>query len=465
MSTRSASRTLPSAGDPSRQATMLKVLAPRVLFGWMLIAALLLAGPAASAHHTGGAGNPAATQTARKIVFPVVGPVTFTDTWGACRGQGCYRSHKGVDIFGHKLAPLVAAEAGTITFIRQSAMSISGNTIIIETDDGWRYLYIHLNNDAPGTDDGSNPQAWIVPNRLRVGNRVEAGQVIGYLGDSGNAETTPAHVHFEIHEPGVGAVNPTPYVRAAQDAGREVSVVSLISSADGRAEAAPTITAWYQDLLGRDPTPAELFAWADRFDIGFATVDDLIADLTMAKPRRDRAGDVVRTFRVALDRLPTLTEIEAWEEAVDGGTSLGQIGQTLVTSEAFVQRHGRLSDEQFIGAIYDNAIGQPPTDKRMADWLEALAGGEPRGLLAAYFADSYAVKNSTWHGLEVIQSYRAALGRMPETDEYRHWVVHLDQGGLIPDVVAGIRADLVVDARDGAETNGGAGAEAEPSDL
>ena len=410
----------------------------RLLALCLAVAAIALA-PAASAQEAETAeqepsGDP-------EIVFPVVGPVSYTDTWGACRGVGCSRSHKGVDIFGHKLAPLVAADDGVITFIRQSSLSISGNTIIIRSDEGWRYLYIHLNNDAPGTDDGSNPQAWIIPNRLRVGDRVEAGQVIGYLGDSGNAETTPAHVHFEVHRPGVGAINPTPFVDRAQAAGRVVNVGSLASTPEGRAEAAPAVQAWYGALLDRQPTDMELFAWTDRFDVGFADTDDLIADLTMAKSRRDPAGVVIRSFRVSLDRLPTLNEIRAWEDAHRQGATLEEINHTLIDSDAFTDRFGDLDDEAFIRAIYDNAIGRAPSAARMADWLAAFADGQPRSSLPTYFADSYPVKDSTWHGLEVVQAYRASLDRMPEPEEYDRWVAHLDGGGLIPDVVAGIRAD------------------------
>lgn len=406
-----------------------------------------------------------------EIVFPVVGPVTYTDTWGACRGSGCSRGHKGVDIFGHKLAPLVAVEDGVITFIRQSSMSISGNTVIIRSDSGWRYLYIHLNNDAPGTDDGSNPQGWILPNRLRVGDRVTAGQVIGYLGDSGNAETTPAHVHFEVHEPGVGAVNPTPFVQEAQAAGRTISVPSLASTPEGRAESAPTVDAWYRALLGREPTSAELFAWTDRFDIDFATTADLIADLTMAKPRRDPAGAVVRSFRVSLDRLPTINELRQWEKVHREGMGLEEITGALIASEPFAEANGTLTDEEFVRHIYRNAIGRDPSDRRMADWLDLFAEGSPRSALTAYWADSYSVKNSTWHGLEVIQAFRAATDRMPTDEEYGRWVAHLDAGGLIPDVVAGIRnpqgeeteADSEADADDGTGTEETTGTDEDPA--
>jgi len=189
--------------------------------------------PAGSDESTGSTPPAAPGPTVRTILFPVVGKVNYTDTFGACR-SGCTRTHKGVDIFGTKLAPLVAAADGTIVSVRRSALTRAGNMVTIKDDEGWFYVYLHLNNDSPGTDDGANPQGWILPNRLRVGNRVKSGDVIGYLGDSGNAETTPAHLHFEIHQPGVGVINPTPSVKAAQDAGRVRPVASLASTGDAR---------------------------------------------------------------------------------------------------------------------------------------------------------------------------------------------------------------------------------------
>ncbi|MEL6982511.1 MAG: DUF4214 domain-containing protein, partial [Actinomycetota bacterium] len=181
--------------------------------------------------------------------------------------------------------------------------------------------------------------------------------------------------------------------------------------------------------------------WTDRIDVGMGTLDDLIADLTMAKQRRDPAGDVLRSFRVSLGRLPTINEIRAWEDAVESDTGLQALNEALITSEAFAKAHGDLTDAEFVRVIYDNAIGQPPTERRMADWLEAFADGDARATLPAYFADSYSVKDSTWHDLEVVQAFRAGLDRMPTDEEFQRWEAHLDGGGLIPEVVAAIRAD------------------------
>jgi hypothetical protein len=76
--------------------------------------------------------------------------------------------------------------------------------------------YIHLNNDTPGTDDGAGgPEAAYAPG-LAVGDFVAAGDVIGFTGDSGNAESRVAHTHFELQH-NDRYLNPYPYLRAAQD--------------------------------------------------------------------------------------------------------------------------------------------------------------------------------------------------------------------------------------------------------
>ncbi len=375
----------------------------------------------------------------REIIFPVVGPVTYSDTFGACRGSRCSRSHKGADLFGAKLAPLVAAADGTITFVRRSATGTAGNTVIIRDDEGWRYLYLHLNNDSPGTDDGANPQAWILPNRLRTGDQVKAGDVIGYLGDSGNAERTPNHLHFEIRPPGQDAINPTPSIEAAEAAGRVIAVAPLASTAEGRAEHEATISAWYRALLKREPTSAELFAWSDRMAIGFATKDDLIADITMAPPRRDSAGSIYRSFHVAHQRRPDLTEIRAWLRRWEAGADTETIIGELLESPEWADTHGTLTDAEFIEVLYRNARGRPPTAGVRNYWTRQLAGGRARASMAAYFVDSYGLKNETWHALEVTQAFRAALDRLPTDEEYTRWIAHLDDGGLLPDIVDAIR--------------------------
>jgi len=78
-------------------------------------------------------------------------------------------------------------------------------------DGGWETWYIHLNNDTPGTDDGLG---WGVADGIVPGVEVQAGQLIGWVGDSGNAEGTIPHLHWEVHVDGV-VVSPTPHADSA----------------------------------------------------------------------------------------------------------------------------------------------------------------------------------------------------------------------------------------------------------
>jgi hypothetical protein len=143
------------------------------------------------------------------LLFPVAGDHSYVDTFGAPRSGG--RTHKGTDIFAAKLTPVVAAADGTV--IRISIGKLAGRYVVVLHEDGWRSYYLHLNNDTPGTDDGSGGAP--APG-IAVGVRVAVGDVLDYVGDSGNAEGTPSHLHFELHDPDGSAVNPTPHLRAAE---------------------------------------------------------------------------------------------------------------------------------------------------------------------------------------------------------------------------------------------------------
>ncbi len=163
-----------------------------------LLATILLAGTASFSAQT----------EAYPLTFPVAGDNSWTDTWGASRSEG--RTHKGTDIFADKGTPVVAAAAGTVTRITEGERA--GRYIVIKHDDGWTSYYLHLDNDTPGTDDGLGGAP---AEGIAVGVRVEAGDVIDCVGDSGNAEGTSSHLHFELHQPDGTAINPAPHLRSA----------------------------------------------------------------------------------------------------------------------------------------------------------------------------------------------------------------------------------------------------------
>ena len=160
------------------------------------------------------AGDQAGNQLSVKpIVFPVSGGARYSDTFGAPRSGG--RTHEGQDLIESKGTPLVAAVSGRVTRLRHELSGLSGNSLTITADDGWSYVYIHLNNDSPGTDDAANLFQYAFAPGMALNKRVTAGELVGFLGDSGNAENTVAHLHFEIRQPGGTVLNAFASLRAA----------------------------------------------------------------------------------------------------------------------------------------------------------------------------------------------------------------------------------------------------------
>lgn len=136
---------------------------------------------------------------------------SFSNDWGNARSGG--RRHQGTDIFGAKGSEVVAVASGTIVAMTESHRA--GYYIRIEHVDGWESWYMHLNNDTPLTDDGNGGPETAFAEGLNVGTFVRAGTVIGYVGDSGNAEPGSPHTHFELHNG--RAINPYSYLSDVHD--------------------------------------------------------------------------------------------------------------------------------------------------------------------------------------------------------------------------------------------------------
>ena len=136
------------------------------------------------------------------ITFPLrKGVATYSDTYWAARSGG--RTHQATDLMARKMRKVFAAKGGTVCYmtgVGEKPPSY-GMMIVICGTDGRRYSYLHLNNDTPGTDNGRSLLRYAYAPNVRPGAVVKRGQFIGYVGDSGNAETTAPHLHFEISQP------------------------------------------------------------------------------------------------------------------------------------------------------------------------------------------------------------------------------------------------------------------------
>lgn len=155
----------------------------------------------------------AAAESVIDIAFPVQGDVSFTDSFSEPRSGG--RIHQATDILAPKMTPVLAAVDGRITFAPMTEPSY-GYMLTLDGDDGYTYNYIHLNNDTPGTDDSNGGVEHAYVDGIESGTRVERGEHIAWVGDSGNAESTVSHLHFEIYDGGT-AINPYESLIAAYE--------------------------------------------------------------------------------------------------------------------------------------------------------------------------------------------------------------------------------------------------------
>lgn len=142
---------------------------------------------------------------AKELYFPVAGNKSNVGSvWGQERDGG-RRRHEGIDIFANKGTPLVAISDGVIEFVGND--ELGGKTITLQPDDyEWEAYYAHLDKQY-----------------VSNGERVKKGQLIGTVGNTGNAKTTPPHLHFGIYTEN-GAIDPLPYVKTSPKISAPVAV-------------------------------------------------------------------------------------------------------------------------------------------------------------------------------------------------------------------------------------------------
>ncbi len=141
--------------------------------------------------------------TSQGYVFPVFGFSGYGDTFGAPRGDVSGGWHHGDDIFAPLGAPILAVADGTVFSVGHE--KIGGNRLWLQDKAGNQFYYAHLSAYTP---------------LARNGTQVHAGDVLGFVGNTGDAAGGPDHLHFEVHPASLlflgydGAVDPTPYLDA-----------------------------------------------------------------------------------------------------------------------------------------------------------------------------------------------------------------------------------------------------------
>jgi len=380
---------------------------------------------------------PAGAQDVRDITLPVPidtvfggygdGGVYWSDTYGAPRGGGT-RSHEGVDMLGPKMVPLLAAQDGYISWMRLDASR--GNNLVITDDEGWTYHYVHINNDTPGTDDAANSvehafspriaAAW--ENQTWRGLRVSAGELVAYMGDSGNAEACNCpHLHFEIETPDGVNINPTASVDAAfasaadDPQGFEVDP-DLLGPYDDFADLG---TDFFTTLSGRSATSSEILDLRASLE-----ADGFAGALIPFVDNESQSADIDRLYVAYFDRLPDFEGYEFWHGRLnDDAWDIQQASRYFAESPEAVATYGDATLDEFLDIVYAQVLGREPDAGGAAYWLDRLENDPAidRANIVAFFTDSPELRNRTEYRSEIVALTALFGERMPTQAEIDAW--------------------------------------------
>jgi murein DD-endopeptidase MepM/ murein hydrolase activator NlpD len=215
--------------------------------------------------------------TSHGYVFPVYGPSGYGDSFGGPRGDVSGGWHHGDDIFAPLGAPILAVTSGTVFSVGWN--EIGGWRLWLRDSGGNEFYYAHLSAYTSLAVDGRH---------------VTAGQVLGFVGNTGDAQGTPFHLHFEVHPVSMlflgydGAVDPTKYLDAWKRL-EDIRILPAVPLYASQSQAGAATSA---------PTPGAMLL--ESSDISTASGLD-----PGALRRAMRAPVAVDTHGGSLGRLPT----------------------------------------------------------------------------------------------------------------------------------------------------------------
>lgn len=314
-----------------------------------------------------------------EITFPSVATATFIHDYHQPRSGG--RRHKATDLMVAKHTPAYAAVAGTVCSITGlgEPMPSWGYSLSICGSDGRRYAYVHMNNDRPGTDDGlGGPEHAYAPG-IRHGATVARGQLVGWIGDSGNAESTASHLHFEIHDPRVT----DPYGDHRIDPYFSLLAARARGDVPGGTPAAPSI-------------PSTRVAGEDR-------VATAIALSRSAHPAADVAVLAPSTYAA---------------EAIVSGPLAAAVGGPVLTTHPQALDPRVVDELQRLGAARVIAVGLPTG---VADALRATGLAVERVGSTDRYGLAAAVAARTWAAQDRTDDRRVVLALGDHADPSRAW--------------------------------------------
>ncbi|MEY2474493.1 MAG: hypothetical protein QOK28_3822 [Actinomycetota bacterium] len=224
--------------------------------------------------------------------FPVAGSANFTDDWLNPRFTPVFHLHEGTDIFAAMGTPVRSPVEG---LVRHSSGGAGGTAAYVTTKEGHELYFAHLSAYSD----------------VKPGDAVKVGDVIGFVGDTGNAAGGPAHLHFEIHPRGKGPVNPKPYLD--QWVAQAIASAPLVvSSLTGQAAPpAPVVPPALSATVERIAPPRAQLAWASSANptggaLRLAEVEAAVASLRVDWTSRAAAAAAREKQRADADRAAKL---------------------------------------------------------------------------------------------------------------------------------------------------------------
>jgi hypothetical protein len=263
-----------------------------------VLSSLIAPGPTAVAAE---APSPITNFDPASMAFPVGGSdFRVTDSFGDCR-DGCARSHEGVDIMAPKGVPVYAAGDGIADWVSTTQEDCC--RLQIDHGDGWSTRYIHLNDDVKNEDGTyrTDDTGWGIVEGIVDGTPIARGQLIGWVGDSGNASEGVSHLHFELRKDGV-AIDSYAYLQKAL--GVLVSHFTDIASSTHRAN----IDKIYEDGITKGCNPPSNTLFCPQRSI---TRGEMAAFISRALGLTETTGSVpfddvaATTFEGDIDRIVT----------------------------------------------------------------------------------------------------------------------------------------------------------------
>jgi murein DD-endopeptidase MepM/ murein hydrolase activator NlpD len=396
--------------------------------------------------------RPASEKHVRPMMFPVLadatlGKATWSDTYLAPRGGG--RRHEGQDLMGNKMLKLLAVVSGTIVELRHQS---SGNSLYLKGDDGWYYCYLHINNDDPGTDNGANQFKYAYAPGMATGKRVLKGDLLGYLGDSGNAEATGAHLHFEIRMPNerwynAAAVNAAYSLNAAEPAKVRPKVPN--SAFAPLPDATTFAKQQVADFLGIIPSAAFVSRATENLEGGAVTPDRFTADMLNYDGATKQTAPTIRLYLGFFLRIPDYRGLDYWIRKVRAGTPLDTAASQFAAGSEFIRRYGDLDNTAYVTQLYRNLFDRAPDASGLDYWKRRLDGGAKRGWVMRQLCESPEYQRKTSAQVKVIQIHAAMVKAAPTAAEYKRWTDWVNGAGTtgVTDLVKYLRTGAAYNAR------------------